>query len=115
MIANSNAKTTRRVVVLTAAIAAVTLALVTAAVVVVSTMIIQSAHASCVTNPKNGARACSGGSPFLAASTSSQSGAHTVAASGPSGSGSVSGAHISTSHNFEGLGNCADKTCSGNK
>ena len=113
MIANSNSKTTSRVV-LTAAIAAVTLALVTAAVVVVSTMIIQSAHASCVTNSKNGAKACSGGSPFLAASTSSQSGAHTVAASGPSGSGSVSGAHISTSHNFEGLGNCADKTCSGN-
>jgi hypothetical protein len=64
--------------------------------------------------------ACSGGgSPYIGASTSSRSGFigghHAV--SGPSGSVSVSvgGRYLSSSHNFDGLGNCADRVCSGNK
>jgi hypothetical protein len=54
---------------------AVTLALLVAAVVVVSMMvpIVQTAHASCISSPNRKGTACSGGSPFPGASTSSSS------------------------------------------
>ena len=56
---NTQAKTTGRVAAVTGVvIAVVTLAVVTAALV--SMIPVQTAHASCITNPKNGATACSG-------------------------------------------------------
>ena len=58
---NTQAKTTGRVAAVTGVvIAVVTLAVVTAGIVVSMMPIIQTAHASCITNPKNGATACSG-------------------------------------------------------
>ena len=87
--------------------------------------IVQTAHASCIHSPK-GDMACSGGS--FSKGISSESSSHGVstsgrvfaaAGSGPSGARSLSvtsnGEQQSNSHNFEGLGNCADTTCSGTK
>src|SRR5919198_1896460 len=78
---NHTTKTTTRLgTTAIAAIATVTLALLATAAIVVSVMptLVQTAHAKCITNPKNGAQACSGGgSPTVIAgvhaTTSSQS------------------------------------------
>jgi hypothetical protein len=104
---NTNAKTTARVALTGATIAAVTLALVTAGIVV-SMMPMQTAHASCVFSPK-GDEACSGGGCTFSpnANSCSRSTGNNAAESGPSGSVSVSDGHTSFSHNFEGNGNGA--------
>src|SRR5919109_5081137 len=90
----------------------VTLALVTA-LVVVNMMPVQKAAASCVINPKNGVRACSGnggsqslvtpnGNVHNALSQNSRSISQNVGTSAP--------VDQSSSHNYGGLGNCADTT-----
>ena|SRR5918911_1186032 len=118
-----------------AAIATVTLALLATAAIVVSVMmptIVQTAYASCISSPK-GDVACSGGSTPSITPTGASTFSHSNgqgdkfgnAASGPSGSLSQSFTHTfppithqSSSHNFEGAGNCAKnfpgpKVCSG--
>jgi hypothetical protein len=88
-------------------------------VVSMMVQIVQTAHASCITNKGN--IACSGGGCSFpganSCSTSNTIKAFGDAGSGPSGSSSVSstfnGLHTSTLHNFKGRGNCADNTCSG--
>ena len=95
-------------------------------VVLVSTMVlIQTAHATCVSSPNGKGTVCSGGGDGItvsganSCSESTGNGGTGTAESGPSGSISgsttIKGAHTSTSHNFAKFGNCADKTCFGSE
>ena len=98
--------------------------------IVVSMMPVQKAAASCETNPKNGARACSGngstcgpdgclcpGSVSTCSVAGSSTGLHVAGTSSDAirqnANPDTRQNSISTSHNFGGEGNCADTTCSG--
>ena len=114
MNSNTKSKRTVRIALTGVVIAVVTLALVTTAIVVsMVPTIVQTAYASCITTAKG--IACSGGGCNAHPGSCSLSLAGRSVASAisePSGSKSVivtpTGAeHLSTSHNFAGLGNCA--------